>query len=225
MPELLWIIITELALNSSLRGQRILKGNHTKQGLNRKMSSRWSKSPGWAAFDLQQKQKNQIAEPQSHREPYPLLPTTVPSLEPPQRYTQTQLKMRYNWADDDLIKDILAAVRDDFEKVSSSLEAMVTTGSKEEFEDAYLADRNEPEEKLESRQHRALSQRDLFDSELHEETKFMLGSSTYAPVEPEWEEHDVYLSHRKNAIKLTRYRFNETRPGVIMVRPKSRRGG
>ncbi|KAL9252273.1 hypothetical protein AKJ16_DCAP08851 [Drosera capensis] len=243
---------------------------------DKKMSSRRPKSPGWAAFDLQQKQKNQIAEPQSYKEPYPLLPTTVPSLEPrrdipkhsdflPKSFSSailpsanhpkfggnstsnkpsgsgnkvlhqekdgsifSRLKMRYNWADDELIKDILAAVGDDFEKASLSLDAMVTTGSKEEFEDAYLAglnygledfacfnktvsaDRNEPEEKARvssaSGSVPEASVRDLTmkDSELHEETKFMHGSSTYAPVEPEWEEDDVYLSHHKDAIKLMR---------------------
>ncbi|GAB2211699.1 hypothetical protein Drorol1_Dr00025032 [Drosera rotundifolia] len=214
---------------------------------DKKMSSRRPKSPGWAAFDLQQKQKNQISEPQSHKEPYPLLPTTVPSLEPrrdipkhsdflPKSFSSamlpsanypklggnstsnkpsgsgnkvlqekkdgsifSMLKMRCNWADDDLIKDILAAVGDDFEKASSSLEAMITTGS-----------RNEPEEKARvssaSGSVPEASVRDLSmkDSELHEEMKFMHGSSTYAPVEPEWEEDDVYLSHRKDAIKLMR---------------------
>ncbi|GAB4855759.1 hypothetical protein Ancab_024404 [Ancistrocladus abbreviatus] len=45
-----------------------------------KMSWRRPKSIGWAAFDVQQKQK-QILEPQLHNEPFPSLPSTHTSLE------------------------------------------------------------------------------------------------------------------------------------------------
>lgn len=34
--------------------------------------------------------------------------------------------------------------------------------------------------------------------------KLILGHIRSFPVEPEWEEHDVYLSHRRNALRMMR---------------------
>jgi hypothetical protein len=34
--------------------------------------------------------------------------------------------------------------------------------------------------------------------------KLILGHLKSIPVEPEWEEDDVYLSHRKNALRMMR---------------------
>ncbi|GAB2277253.1 hypothetical protein Dimus_011960 [Dionaea muscipula] len=248
------------------------------------MSTRRPKSPGWAAFDLKQKQK-QIIESPSEKELYPLLSSTVTSLEPCKTIPQyngsslkpfssmvlpsvnypkfvdnsssnkpsgsgnpsghfinkvaeeskpgnkfSRPKTRYSWADDGLIEDILAAVGNDFEKASFSLEAMISVRSTEEFEVAnlagvnssfqdfsyvdktILADKYEPAGKtnasseLNSDTEASVGNNNNFsvkDHELYREMN-MLGHFRFAPVEPEWEEDDVYLSQRKDAIKLIR---------------------
>lgn len=108
-----------------------------------------------------------------------------------------RLKALYHWADESLIEDILAAVDTDFEKACSSLKAMVSDESSANNDDMsnaaceFVYDCKQKE--VESNSYRTASNKscsvDRFAS---------------VPVEPEWEEDDLYLVHRKDAIRIMR---------------------
>ncbi|GMG99853.1 hypothetical protein Nepgr_001693 [Nepenthes gracilis] len=145
----------------------------------------------------------------------------------------TRLKQTNSWADDCLIEDVLAAVENDFEKASASLGAMVSVKNMEESKDSHdavlncsskefshdnkilQAEKYAPMEDITGQAEfssvlevcfsdgkKKLVKGDEFLGNL--EVNFMLGQSTDIPVEPEWEEDDIYLSHRKDAVKMIR---------------------
>ncbi|XP_021734688.1 uncharacterized protein LOC110701347 [Chenopodium quinoa] len=150
-----------------------------------------------------------------------------------------QLKELFDWADDSLIKDIIAAADGDFDKASSFLKAMVYDQSSPEHENVVMKSSSFsnmepvtngkliPAKRDASLKHMSesattwsvlkpcvgnnfenvtnditLSAGKLFDDCM--ESNAMLGQLTSVPVEPEWEEDDVYLSSRKDAIKMMR---------------------
>lgn len=145
-----------------------------------------------------------------------------------------QLKELFSWADDSLIMDVMAAADNDFDKASSFLKAMVSDQSSQKHKSVEMAnysfDSMEPvsngklvHEKNDSslknvkpcvlkpcvdnnkenvKKEFTLSAESLLDDCM--EINALLDQFSSAPVEPEWEEDDVYLSCRKDAIKMMR---------------------
>ncbi|RVW55293.1 hypothetical protein CK203_089030 [Vitis vinifera] len=215
------------------------------------MSSASGKSPGWAAFDLKQRQKQGL-EPELDKEPYPPIPSSFTSLRPCRNSASNgcsgrsfssllvpsvnfptleenkdckkpmqggnsgnkqqtkvaevsnlviafnKLKELYSWADNSLIEDIMAAVDNDIDKASTLLGAMVSTGSFEENKETSIVELNStsgnPYENC-----KLQADNGVF---LGNDMTLILGRMKSIPIEPEWEEDDVYLSHRKDAIRF-----------------------
>ncbi|BBH05629.1 Small MutS Related domain-containing protein [Prunus dulcis] len=107
----------------------------------------------------------------------------------------------YPWADDSLIEDIMAAVgiyqSDKTKHTSFPLESA-----------ADIAGLNSTFEKcLEENNIELLNAHDFCGKKLPDDAatmKLTLGSLESVPVEPEWEEDDVYLRHRKDALRMMR---------------------
>ncbi|CAA6675546.1 unnamed protein product [Spirodela intermedia] len=123
-----------------------------------------------------------------------------------------RLKSIHGWADEGLIWDILAEVGNDEDKATTLLGAMVSpifsskdTDPKESMivpEDQISdGEKNFPELNFLPRNH-------SLDNSLE---KLMSLKLVSAPVEPDWEEDDVYLSHRKDAIRMMRSAANHSR--------------
>ncbi|RVX21178.1 hypothetical protein CK203_002319 [Vitis vinifera] len=227
------------------------------------MSSASGKSPGWAAFDLKQRQKQGL-EPELDKEPYPPIPSSFTSLRPCRNSASNgcsgrsfsslltkvaevsnlviafnKLKELYSWADNSLIEDIMAAVDNDIDKASTLLGAMVSTGSFEENKETSIVELNStsgnPYENCKLQADNGVflgngtvlselsstigdllidnnkgltdecgsSGKNLFDDAA--DMTLILGRMKSIPIEPEWEEDDVYLSHRKDAIRFMRH--------------------
>ncbi|KAL8171828.1 hypothetical protein V2J09_023632 [Rumex salicifolius] len=130
-----------------------------------------------------------------------------------------RLKVLYSWADDSLIEDILAAVDNNFENASSSLKAMVSDNG---FQDSDITqtdmiisteatDPAELSSNLDSfirDQNKNLKKSNHFSNEMLDDFSSTMKSVpvqlTGPPIEPEWEEDDVYLANRKDAMKIIR---------------------
>lgn len=120
-----------------------------------------------------------------------------------------RLKSIHGWADEGLIWDILAEVGSDEDKAATLLGAMVSpifstkdTDPEESMivpEDQISdGEKNSPELNIFLRDH----------SSDNSSEKLMSLKSVPAPAEPDWEEEeDVYLSHRKDAIRMMRYKY------------------
>ncbi|KAK9735584.1 hypothetical protein RND81_04G214200 [Saponaria officinalis] len=140
-----------------------------------------------------------------------------------------RLKEVYSWADDNLVGDIMAAADNDFNTASSFLKGMVSDNALEDHKccdsvsnGTTLLKINEISVKSleaisEPRKVRSSCPDDdsavgknnftVHDEKFSDELiaiNAMLGQLTCVPVEPEWEEDDVYLSCRKDAIKMMR---------------------
>lgn len=142
-----------------------------------------------------------------------------------------KLKKLYSWADNSLIEDIMAAVDNDIGKASTLLGSMVSTGN--ETNETRITQLN-PNSGSPYGNHKLkvdnggllgngadlaeLSSSIDNNNELTDECassgknisndaadiKLILGHMKSIPIEPEWEEEDVYLSHRKDAIRFMR---------------------
>ncbi|KAK1311396.1 hypothetical protein QJS10_CPA08g01207 [Acorus calamus] len=212
------------------------------------------RSPGWAAFDLKQKQQKD-GNTELNDDPYPpisnislsdqtgkltnphaSLRTFSSIVRPCNGYSSTlgasrddiisnsrnknttsqstavsdviplleKLQKIHSWADESLIQDILVAVNNDEGQASDLLEAMVSSTSKE-----MSTVHSEPISSLENNSHNVnnehkeeciSSENNVFNNNQGE----LSGIFFSVPVEPEWEEDDVYLSHRKDALKMMR---------------------
>ncbi|XP_042478227.1 uncharacterized protein LOC122059498 [Macadamia integrifolia] len=258
-----------------------------------KMSGKRGRSPGWAAVDLKQMQKQDL-KPEFDDGPYSpiqnMTATTAPSgsallrnvppvksfssvLQPKMEFpflvddndsngrvlennsnrvlankiikenntvlALTKLKELHGWADNSLIEDILAAVKDNFDQASTLLKNMVTSSSSEENKTVDLAEPSSvfvdclhtkkteeeggdfPLEKmtdlaelkavlqgcLDNKKPEHTDEGVIFENKLSNGTadlKLISRSLMSAPAEPEWEEDDVYLNHRKDAIRVMR---------------------
>lgn len=146
-----------------------------------------------------------------------------------------KLKEMNRWADDNLIRDILLSTEDNFEMALAFLEGMVSSsnsaykGNNNEAEeptskiDGYPSDNRRSEYKTFGR---TVTSEDLgkYDMQESDGSSFMVNASDSEklsddiseldsiiqrlqsiPIEPEWEEDDLYLSHRKDALKMMRY--------------------
>ncbi|XP_020519023.1 uncharacterized protein LOC18427756 isoform X2 [Amborella trichopoda] len=119
------------------------------------------------------------------------------------------LKKQYGWADLSLIGDVLVAVNYDKDQACTLLESMEyqprkSEESKEESIDPTggLCERMECVE---------LGKPLALDSNSDLCRTPAMRSVLSAPVEPEWEEDDVYLTHRKDAIRTVRVASQHSR--------------
>ncbi|XP_059317429.1 uncharacterized protein LOC132067995 [Lycium ferocissimum] len=264
------------------------------------MSGRKAKTSGWAAFDLNERLKQQDREPEPERETFPHLSVPATSLSGPSqsigamlekpfssvlvpsvsfpslmaykgsdanliqvgnsRLSQSdgftkerdffevcqKLKEFHPWADDTLIADVMAGVND-FSTALTLLEAMVspdngfdidkfltpkeadtpsmqklkevdtdTKGVKSSNRDSFTttskfaATDSVNLDELSDALAKCLqsNSRELISNCVSHENKLhfdgAVGSMTFVPVEPEWEEDDIYSIHRKDAMKMTR---------------------
>lgn len=113
-----------------------------------------------------------------------------------------KLKKLHPWANENLVEDIMAAVDNDIDKASTLLREMALPGSLQEteFED------NTEEGSLNIKNDEPLdghnnSRKMILD---HNAPLGFLMDMSMIPVEPEWEDDDMYLVHRKEAIRAMR---------------------
>lgn len=143
-----------------------------------------------------------------------------------------RLKEIHGWADFSLIEDVMVSVDNDAEKACVLLNGMVSNADFDEDEGARfnsgfnksladdIADLSSTlEDALKDNDHN----NDNNSIELREDVgvsssvdaaanmKLILGHLKSIPVEPEWEEDDVYLSHRKNALRMMRLASQHSR--------------
>uniref|UniRef100_A0A1D1ZG18 Smr domain-containing protein YPL199C n=1 Tax=Anthurium amnicola TaxID=1678845 RepID=A0A1D1ZG18_9ARAE len=122
------------------------------------------------------------------------------------------LKSLNVWADESLIEDILAAVNNNEEQASALLKAMVSNDfSKEDME------LKEPstvlKDHISNDYYIFPDQRIYMDNQSADDPWKKLASMNLlsAPVEPEWEVDDVYLSCRKDPIRMMRLASQHSR--------------
>lgn len=122
------------------------------------------------------------------------------------------LKDIHLWADNSLIKDVLAAVNNDVDQASVLLKAMVSSESK-------LQDPGLPSSSSSTKScswegsDKRFEESNFVENKISDEDHkvSMPHSSISVPVEPEWEEDDVYLSYRKDARRMTRMASQHSR--------------
>ncbi|ONK57715.1 uncharacterized protein A4U43_C09F3340 [Asparagus officinalis] len=124
----------------------------------------------------------------------------------------TMLKDKHPWADQTLIEDVLVAVNNDVDQTSVLLKEMVMSES--QLEDHSLSGPTSSTESYTCEiKSKCLTESSVVENKLpdrdHEVS--MSKSTLYVPVEPEWEEDDVYLSHRKDAIRMMRLASQHSR--------------
>ncbi|XP_042438978.1 uncharacterized protein LOC122024421 [Zingiber officinale] len=108
----------------------------------------------------------------------------------------------HTWADQQLIEDVLSAVDDDIDQASVLLKGMASTDSKTEAEASFsdpitLITKDKCEEES-----NCIQKDSLLSDNVH---KVSISNKLFCiPAEPEWEEDDVYLNHRKDALKMVR---------------------
>ncbi|KAL3528162.1 hypothetical protein ACH5RR_012818 [Cinchona calisaya] len=138
------------------------------------------------------------------------------------------LKELHPWADQSLIEDVLAGVINDVDKASTLLKLMVSSG--QNYKESELTETKESnadcKEPLVDENDRATDLTELScldglmtrNEELTDEhassgkmllcddshIKMILNSVKHLPVEPEWEEDDIYLVQRKEARRMMR---------------------
>ncbi|KAJ0248702.1 Smr [Hirschfeldia incana] len=148
-----------------------------------------------------------------------------------------KLKEMNTWADDNLIRDVLLSTEDNFEMAFDFLLGMASTGDSEDkaevptnrqFEDRIsgravksslnMAARSPYENggKYDLQENGGSSSLvNAYDSEKLLDDVSDLGSIIQRlqsiPIAPEWEEDDLYLTHRKDALKMMRSASNHSR--------------
>lgn len=122
------------------------------------------------------------------------------------------LKDIYIWADQTLIEDVLEAVNNDVDQASVLLKAMVSSETKSDSprlsspcsstvscacdsKTKCSGESNSVGNKLSEGGHEVVVSKSLFR----------------VPAEPEWEEDDIYLSHRKEAVRMMRVASQHSR--------------
>lgn len=146
-----------------------------------------------------------------------------------------KLNKLHPWADESLIKDVMTGVSNDVDEASVILEAMFSSENKDmknklvesnhENNNASLASEavsfggttdhpgptwfnemcfNETCKAMMDN-HTSFEKRLPCDGR---NSNFKLDATKFSLLEPEWEEDDVYLIHRKDAVRMMRYEFN-----------------
>ncbi|PIN20034.1 hypothetical protein CDL12_07292 [Handroanthus impetiginosus] len=130
-----------------------------------------------------------------------------------------KLNNLHPWADGSLIRDILAAVNNNIDQASSILEAMLVSGNddaenlkvKEDVND-FASFHIQGVTLGEKSDMRDIANDPFNDNNSYKETKdeasslLLLDAAKSLPIEPEpeWEEDDIYLIHRKDAVRMIR---------------------
>lgn len=108
----------------------------------------------------------------------------------------------HTWADENLIEDILMAVNNDVDQASVLLKAMISPQSKLEGATPFgpcSSILSEPSENNKCSKESYFTKDKLLDGD-SEVSKRMF----FVPSEPEWEEDDIYIRQRKDAIRMMR---------------------
>ncbi|ESQ31901.1 hypothetical protein EUTSA_v10004341mg [Eutrema salsugineum] len=149
-----------------------------------------------------------------------------------------KLKEMNSWADDNLIRDILLSTEDNFEMALEFLRGMVSAGNSEGKADdsASKIDGYSSHNRISGRTVTS-SVKMSARSTCENAGKYESGGSSFLvnasdtekfsddiseldsiiqrlqsiPIEPEWEEDDLYLNHRKDALKMMRSASNHSR--------------
>lgn len=187
-----------------------------------------SGGPGWAAFDLKQRRRLQQCPPTDTDtlDPFPPIiqsPSPSPSprsfssiLHPYSKHDI--LKGVYCWADESLIKDVMTSTNDDFDKASAVLKDMVTTSSNSQI-NCQGSDKMDTSCIAAADVNEQHHDGDGFDNDESPMVvasddlstgcvKLILSRFKSLPLEPESaeeEESDIYLKHRKHALRIIRY--------------------
>ena len=137
-----------------------------------------------------------------------------------------KLKELHHWADKSLIEDILEAADNNMDRASNLLEVLVANDSIEENKQTPNVELNSTDKSfilgktmnltdvsstldncLKYNSKELVDENDSFGRKFPDETlheKLIIDQLKSIPVEPEWEEDDVYLIHRKDALKMMR---------------------
>lgn len=149
-----------------------------------------------------------------------------------------KLNKLHPWADESLIKDVMIGVSNDVDKASTILEAMVSSENKDmknklvasnhKNNNASLAseavsfggttDHPGPtwfnEVCLNETSKAMMDNQTSFEKMLPcdgRNSNFKLDATKFSLLEPEWEEDDVYLIHRKDAVKMMRSAYRHSK--------------
>ncbi|KAK6150690.1 hypothetical protein DH2020_015622 [Rehmannia glutinosa] len=128
-----------------------------------------------------------------------------------------KLKSHHPWADESLIQDVLAGVNNNVDQALSLLEAMLISENKDAKSKKVESNGNDVAsfdiqgDSLGEKADVSFTTNDPFNDSYKESkdeaaSMQLLGATKSSPIEPEleWEEDDVYLLHRKDAIKMIR---------------------
>ncbi|KAL2504729.1 smr (Small MutS Related) domain-containing protein [Abeliophyllum distichum] len=149
-----------------------------------------------------------------------------------------KLNELHPWADESLIKDVMTGLSNDVDKASTLLEAMVISENKEgenklvesnyENNNTSLAsaaasfggttDHPGPtgfdEVRLNETSRATMDNHTSFGKMLPcdgRNSSFILDATKFSLLEPEWEEDDVYLIHRKDAVRMMRSAYRHSK--------------
>ncbi|KAK4784994.1 hypothetical protein SAY86_001683 [Trapa natans] len=137
-----------------------------------------------------------------------------------------KLREVHGWADDGLIRDIMTALNNDFNKTSILLEGMISAGIIEggqERQEAHVSSEKHVDTTslAATQEHHhggslncSKDESDFSGNFSWDKTarrKIILGSPNSLPLEPEWEDEDIYLRHRKDAIRAMRLASQNSR--------------
>lgn len=120
-----------------------------------------------------------------------------------------KLKVDHPWANENLIEDIMAAVDNDVDKASALLNEMAPHGRLQEKKITEL-DHNIEEVGLTATIDERLNEHNNSGSVLLGDNVplGLMMDMSMVPMEPEWEDDDMYQMHRKEAIRAMRYDYN-----------------
>lgn len=121
------------------------------------------------------------------------------------------LKGVYGWADENLIEDVLTSVDNDVDKACLLLKSMVSPDPEEG--EANLSAHNTFITVQCDSKNRGSSENILSDNKLVDGANELpaVKQPCLVPVESEWEEDDVYFSHRKDALRMMRVASQHSR--------------
>ncbi|CAN7024566.1 hypothetical protein IGI04_024250 [Brassica rapa subsp. trilocularis] len=151
-----------------------------------------------------------------------------------------KLKEMNSWADDNLIRDILLSTEDNFEMAFDFLQGMASTGDSADKGNNEVPTNRQSEHRVSGRTVTSsvnMSARSTYYENGHKYDLQENGGSSFLvnaydgektpddvsdlgsiiqrlqsiPIAPEWEEDDLYLTHRKDALKMMRSASNHSR--------------
>lgn len=130
-----------------------------------------------------------------------------------------KLREQNLWAEHSLIDDILAAVNNNVDKASALLETMASAVNFEDYKvsSAVIATTDDTPYKNKTNESLTLEKiKDGIPFDKHQDNDKGLENRNVSsiqnllnsvPVEPEWEDDDIYISNRKDALRTMRYEF------------------